>query len=35
MSKTLPVSVRLAPELNKQVPDIAHPLDRPKEMVIA
>jgi predicted transcriptional regulator len=34
MSKTLPVSVRLAPELNKQVTDIAHALDRPKSWVI-
>ena len=34
MNKTLPVSVRLAPELNKQVTDIAHALDRPKSWVI-
>ena len=34
MSKTLPVSVRLSPELNKQVTDIAHALDRPKSWVI-
>ena len=34
MSKTLPVSVRLGPELNKQVTDIAHALDRPKSWVI-
>jgi len=34
MSKTLPVSVRLAPGLNKQVTDIAHALDRPKSWVI-
>jgi predicted transcriptional regulator len=34
MRKTLPVSVRLAPELNKKVTDIAHALDRPKSWVI-
>lgn len=30
----MPVSVRLPPELNKQVTDIAHALDRPKSWVI-
>jgi predicted transcriptional regulator len=34
MSKTLPVSVRLPPELNQQVADIAQALDRPKSWVI-
>ncbi len=34
MSKTLPVSVRLDPELNKRVTDIAHAFDRPKSWVI-
>lgn len=34
MSKTLPVSVRLAPELNQQLADIAQALDRPKSWVI-
>jgi predicted transcriptional regulator len=34
MSKSLPVRVRLAPELNKQVADIAAALDRPKSWVI-
>jgi predicted transcriptional regulator len=34
MSKSLPVSVRLPPELNQQVADIAQALDRPKSWVI-
>ncbi len=34
MSKTLPVSVRLTPELNDQVTAVAHALDRPKSWVI-
>jgi len=34
MSKTLPVSVRLRPELNDQVAAIASALDRPKSWVI-
>jgi predicted transcriptional regulator len=34
VTKSLPVSVRLAPELNKQVADIAAALDRPKSWVI-
>ena len=34
VSKSLPVSVRLTPELNKQVSDIAAALDRPKSWVI-
>jgi predicted transcriptional regulator len=34
MSKTLPVSVRLSPELNQQVADIARALDRPMSWVI-
>jgi predicted transcriptional regulator len=34
VSKSLPVSVRLAPELNQQVADIAAALDRPKSWVI-
>jgi len=34
LSKTLPVSVRLDPELNKRVTDIAHAFDRPKSWVI-
>jgi predicted transcriptional regulator len=34
MSKTPPVSVRLPPELNQQVADIAQALDRPKSWAI-
>jgi len=34
LSISLPVSVRLAPELNKQLADIAAALDRPKSWVI-
>ena len=34
MSKSLPVSVRLRPELNDQVAAIAAALDRPKSWVI-
>jgi predicted transcriptional regulator len=34
MTKTAPVSVRLAPELNDQVTAIAEALDRPKSWVI-
>jgi len=34
MSKTLPVSVRLKPELNDQVTAIAQAFDRPKSWVI-
>jgi len=34
MSKSLPVSVRLAPELNEQINAIAAALDRPKSWVI-
>ena len=34
MSKTMPVSVRLQPELNDQVAAIATALDRPKSWVI-
>ena len=34
MNKTLPVSVRLRPELNNQVAAIASSLDRPKSWVI-
>jgi predicted transcriptional regulator len=34
MSKTRPGSVRLPEDLNKQVTDIAHALDRPRSWVI-
>ena len=34
MSKTLPVSIRLEPELNDQVIAVAKALDRPKSWVI-
>lgn len=34
MSKSLPVSVRLEPELNEQITAIAAALDRPKSWVI-
>ena len=34
MSKTLPVSVRLPPELDQQLANIAQALDRPKSWVI-
>jgi predicted transcriptional regulator len=34
MSKSLSVRIRLPPELNKQVADIAAALDRPKSWVI-
>ena len=34
MSKNGPMSVRLSPDLNKQVTDIARALDRPKSWVI-
>jgi len=35
MQKTLPVSVRLPPELNDQLSEIAASIDRPKSWVIA
>jgi predicted transcriptional regulator len=34
MSKTSSLTVRLSPELDKQVADIAHALDRPASWVI-
>jgi predicted transcriptional regulator len=34
MTKTMPVSVRLPPELNDQIASIAASLDRPKSWVI-